>query len=127
MGWTTGQWRQSGGGCLIKLDGLLAFRPGKTWSMTEKIEHELLSRRKAFSLFGMTAAFGLALPVTLSTLSDADAQTVGMERRQDRREGRHERRDARREGRHERRDARRGGGKETTGSGATGTGTTGTK
>jgi hypothetical protein len=43
--------------------------------MTEKIEHELLSRRKAFSLFGMTAAFGLALPVTLSALSDAEAQT----------------------------------------------------
>src|SRR6478735_3778415 len=108
MGWTTVQWHQSGGGCLIKLDGLSAFRPGKARSMTEKIEHELFSRRKAFSLFGMTAAFGLALPVTLSALSDADAQTAGMERRQDRREGRHERRDDRREGRYARRDARRG-------------------
>ena len=60
--------------------------------MTEKIEHELLSRRSAFSLFGLAAAFSLALPVTLSALSDAEAQTAGMERRQDRREGRHERR-----------------------------------
>jgi|GEM_PF-1051496 hypothetical protein len=119
MEWTTVQWRQSGGGYLIKLDGLLAFRPRKAWSMTEKIEHELLSRRKAFSLFGMTAAFGLALPVTLSALSDAEAQTAGMDRRQDRREGRHERRDDRREGRYARRDARRGGGSkpESTGSG----------
>jgi len=119
MEWTTVQWRQSGGGYLIKLDGLLAFRPRKAWSMTEKIEHKLLSRRKAFSLFGMTAAFGLALPVTLSALSDAEAQTAGMDRRQDRREGRHERRDDRREGRYARRDARRGGGSkpESTGSG----------
>jgi len=87
--------------------------------MTEKIEHELLSRRKAFSLFGMTAAFGLALPVTLSALSDADAQTAGMERRDDRREGRQDRRHTRQEGRHDRRDTRRGGGSkpESTGSG----------
>ena len=122
MGWTTVQWHQSGGGCLIKLDGLSAFRPGKAWSMTEKIEHELLSRRKAFSLFGMTAAFGLALPVTLSALSDADAQTAGMERRQDRREGRHERREDRREGRQDRRETRRGGGSKPESTG-TGTGT----
>jgi len=71
--------------------------------MTEKI-----TRRKAFSLFGLSAAVGLAMPVTLSAISDADAQTSGMERRQDRREGRHDRRDDRREGRQDRRDARRG-------------------
>jgi len=35
------------------------------------IERELISRRKAFSLFGLTAAFTLAAPVTLSVLSDA--------------------------------------------------------
>lgn len=86
--------------------------------MTEKIEHELLSRRSAFSLVGL-AAFSLAVPVTLSALSDAEAQTAGMDRRQDRREGRHERREDRREGRQDRRETRRGGGSkpETTGSG----------
>ena len=95
--------------------------------MTEKLKSELISRRTAFSLLGVTAAFAVALPATVLTVSDVEAQTSGMERRGERREGRHERRDTRREGRHERRDTRRGGGKETTGSGATGTGTTGTK
>ena len=97
--------------------------------MTEKIEHGLISRRKVFSLFGVTAAFSLAMPVTLSALSEAQAQTPGMERREDRRDDRQERREDRRddrqerrddrqEGRQERRDDRRGG--ETT------TGTSGT-
>ena len=95
--------------------------------MTEKLKSELISRRTAFSLLGVTAAFAVALPATVLTVSDVEAQTSGMERRGERRKGRHERRDTRREGRHERRDTRRGGGKETTGSGATGTGTTGTK
>jgi hypothetical protein len=90
--------------------------------MTEKIEHELLSRRRAFSLFGLAAAFSLAVPVTLSALSDAEAQTAGMERRQDRREGRHERREDRREGRQDRRETRRGGGSKPESTG-TGTGT----
>ena len=87
--------------------------------MTENIQHELITRRTAFSLFGLTAALSLALPVTLSALSDAEAQTAGMDRRQDRREGRHERRDDRREGRQDRRETRRGGGSkpESTGSG----------
>jgi hypothetical protein len=84
--------------------------------MTKKIKSELISRRTAFSLLGVTAAFALAVPATVLTASDAEAQTSGMERRHERRTGRHERR-------HE----RRGGGKETTGTGATGTGTTGTK
>ena len=74
--------------------GLSVFAKG--WPMTENIQHELITRRTAFSLFGLTAAFSLALPVTLSALSDAEAQTAGMERRDDRREGRQDRRDARR-------------------------------
>jgi hypothetical protein len=45
-----------------------------------------------------------------------------MERRHERRAGRHERRDERRTGRHERRDERRGGSTETTGTGTTSTG-----
>jgi hypothetical protein len=83
--------------------------------MTEKVTSELISRRTAFSLLGLTAAWGFAVPATVLTVSDAEAQTAGMERRGERREGRHERRNTRREGRHERRDTRRGGGAETTG------------
>ena len=100
--------------------------------MTEKIKSELISRRTAFSLLGLTAALGFAVPASVLTVSDAEAQTSGMERRQERRTGRHERRDERRTGRHERRyerrtgrherrDERRGGGKDTTGTGTTGT------
>ena len=64
-----------------------------------------ISRRTASSLMGV-AALGLALPATLLTATDAEAQTVGMDRRQDRRTGRRDRRDARRTGRQERRDVR---------------------
>ena len=93
--------------------------------MTEKIESELLSRRRALFLLGLTAGLSLAVPVTLSTLSDAEAQTAGMERREDRRAGRHDRREDRRAGRQDRRDVRRGVSDKpaTTGSGTT----TGTK
>jgi hypothetical protein len=90
--------------------------------MTEKIE--LFSRRKTFSFFGLTAALGLAMPVTLSALSNAHAQTPGMERREDRREGRQERREDRREGRQERRDERRTGGDKPASTDSTTGGTT---
>ena len=89
--------------------------------MTEKIKSELISRRAAISLLGVTAALGFAVPASVLTVSDAEAQTSGMERRGERRAGRHERRETRRTGRHERRDTRRGGGAETTGTGTTGT------
>jgi hypothetical protein len=72
-------------------------------------DFEIISRRKAFSLLGLAAALGFAVPTTVLTVSDADAQTVGMERRQERRTGRHERREERRTGRHERREERRTG------------------
>lgn len=74
--------------------------------MGESIKSEALSRRKALSLFGKGAAFVAAFSMEL-TASDANAQTVGMERRQERRTGRHERREGRRTGRHERREERR--------------------
>ena len=90
--------------------------------MTEK----MTSRRGALSLLGLAAGLGFAVPSTVLTSSDAEAQaqptastpsapqpsapaTSGMERRQERRAGRHERREARRTGRHERREARRTG------------------
>jgi hypothetical protein len=77
--------------------------------MNAIIKSEMISRRKALSLMGLAAAFGLAAAPTVLTVSDAEAQTVGMERRQERRAGRHERREARRAGRHERREVRRTG------------------
>jgi hypothetical protein len=77
--------------------------------MSAIIKSEMISRRKALSLMGLAAAFGLAAAPTVLTVSDAEAQTVGMERRQERRAGRHERREVRRAGRHERREVRRTG------------------
>ena len=67
--------------------------------MSAIIKSEMISRRKALSLMGLAAAFGLAAAPTVLAVSDAEAQTVGMERRQERRAGRHERREARRAGR----------------------------
>ncbi len=77
--------------------------------MSEIIKSEAISRRRAFSLFAKIAAFALAASTTALTAPDAEAQTVGMERRHERRVGRHERRHERRAGRHERREARRMG------------------
>ena len=77
--------------------------------MSEKITSEMISRRRAFSLVGIAAALGVAVPTTVLMVSDAEAQTAGMERRQERRAGRHERRQERRTGRHERREERRTG------------------
>src|SRR6516165_6527733 len=62
----------------------------------------MISRRDAFSLLGLAAALGLAASTT-ALVSDAEAETAGMERREARRTGRHERREAR-----ARRVARRG-------------------
>ncbi|MDE5446364.1 hypothetical protein GWG65_34390 [Bradyrhizobium sp. CSA207] len=77
--------------------------------MSANIKSEAISRRKALSLVGLAAAFGLAAAPSVLTVSEAEAQTIGMERRQDRREGRHQRRDDRRMGRTERREDRRTG------------------
>jgi len=66
--------------------------------MSAIIKSETISRRKALSLMGLAAAFGLAAAPTVLAVSDAEAQTVGMERRQERRAGRHERREVRRTG-----------------------------
>ena len=82
--------------------------------MSEIIKSEAISRRKALSLFGTLVAFAGAASTAALTVSDAEAQTYGMERRQERREGRHERREARRTGRYARREARHTG--TTTGS-----------
>ena len=70
--------------------------------------HEAISRRRAFWILGLGAAFGMGMPVAVLTASDAEAQTPGMERRQDRRDDRRDRRDDRRTGRQDRRNDRRG-------------------
>ena len=100
--------------------------------MSAIIKSETISRRKALSLMGLAAAFGLAAGPTVLTVSDAEAQTpaaptttaptataptAGMGRRQERRAARHERRQERRTGRHERREVRRTG--TTTGTSST--------
>jgi len=54
-------------------------------------------------------AFGMGMPAAVLTASDAQAQTPGMERRQERRQDRTERRQERRTDRTERRETRREG------------------
>ena len=61
--------------------------------MSENIKVEMISRREAFSLLGLTAALGFAVPITLLTGFDAEARlgfdrcpaptggTLGMQRR----------------------------------------------
>jgi hypothetical protein len=61
--------------------------------MTEQIQPGLVSRRTAFSLL---AALGVATPAAILAVSSAEAQTPGMERREDRRDAREDRRDDRR-------------------------------
>ena len=75
--------------------------------MSETIKTKAISRRSVFSFFGKAAAFAIAASATALATSDAEAQTIGMTRRQERRHGRHERREERRTGRHERREERR--------------------
>ena len=101
--------------------------------MSAIIKSETISRRKALSLMGLAAAFGLAAAPTVLTVSDAEAQTAaaptaaapttGTERRQERRTARTERRQERRTARTERRQVRRTGTATVTGA-TTGTGTT---
>ena len=64
--------------------------------MSESIKFELISRRRAFSLLGLAAAVSVAVPATMLIATDADAQTQGMERRDERRGDRQERRTERR-------------------------------
>jgi hypothetical protein len=49
--------------------------------MGKTIGSKGISRRKALSLLGLAAMFGLAVSSTVLTISDAEAQTIGMERR----------------------------------------------
>jgi hypothetical protein len=64
--------------------------------MSEKIKLEMISRRGAFSLLGLAAVASRAVPAAMLMATDADAQTQGMERRDERRGDRQERRTERR-------------------------------
>ena len=77
--------------------------------MSEIAKPEAISRRKALALAGLGAVtvLGLGLAASSVAVSEAEAQTVGMDRRQDRRGGRQDRRQDRRTGRHDRRQNRR--------------------
>jgi hypothetical protein len=92
-------------------------------NVVEKNEAEMFSRRKAFSILGLTA-LSLVMSPTVLTVSDAEAQQpstttgqtpqagtpqTGTERRQERRGERTEQRQERRTGRTERRKKRRTG------------------
>ena len=74
--------------------------------MSDVIKSEAISRRKALALLGLATVFGFTASSVVS-VSEAEAQTVGMERRQDRRGGRQDRRQDRRTGRQDRRQNRR--------------------
>lgn len=74
--------------------------------MSEHIEPELISRRKAFSFLGLLA--GLAVVPSALIVSDAEAATAGMERRFQRRTGRFEHRTVHRAVRRGGRAVRRG-------------------
>jgi len=63
--------------------------------MTSEAESKMISRRGILPLLGLATALGLALRYTA-----AEAQTSGMERRQDRRGERVDRRYERRGGKH---------------------------
>jgi len=65
---------------------------------------EAVSRREAFWMLG--TAIGIAIPAVVLTVSNAQAQTPGMQRREDRRDIRQQRRDDRRDVRQDRRDDR---------------------
>ncbi len=76
--------------------------------MAAQIQLGQVSRRTALSLIGVGGAFAMALPATILAVSEAEAQTAGMDRRQDRRAYRRDLREDRRANRQTRRDARRG-------------------
>ena len=47
--------------------------------MSEIIKAEAISRRSVFSIFGKTAIFAIAASATALAISDAEAQTAGMD------------------------------------------------
>jgi hypothetical protein len=65
--------------------------------MGAKMKPEMITRRKTLSLLGLPVALGIATATAL-TLSDAKAETAGMQNRQQRRTDRQTNRQQRRTG-----------------------------
>jgi hypothetical protein len=65
--------------------------------MNAKIKSEMISRRRALSLLELPVALGVAASIVLMS-SDAEAETAGMQNRQQRRTNRQENRQQRRTG-----------------------------
>ena len=65
--------------------------------MSVEIKHEMISRRRALSLLALPTAVGLVAATVLKS-SDAEAETAGMENRQQRRTNRQTNRQQRRTG-----------------------------
>ena len=87
------QYRHFGIGIRMAFTGLRGIL-----TMSEITKSEAISRRRALSFFGKVASFAVAVSTTSLKVSDAEAQTAGMVRRQERRAGRHERREEQRTG-----------------------------
>ena len=98
-------------GSFVTVGVSIVFNPRRT-IMSKQLETEVISRRKIFSLLGLAAGASVAMP--LMSLSAAQAQTSGMERRDDRRDNRQDRRDDRQTDRSDRRDERKNGTTATT-------------
>ena len=103
---------EAGGVCkdplAVAIDHIFVHNPQGQSTMNRTIESQV-SRRTTLSLLGVAGALTFAVPAPLLTMSEAEAQTPGMERREDRREDRQDRREDRQEGRQERRDDRQQG------------------
>ena len=98
---------------------------GEIFLEVSNMSEKLISRRGAFSLLGLTAALGFAVPTTMLTESDAEAQmqptaptpsapaptapATGMQQGQEQQTGGKKRRQARHSGRTKRREARHTG------------------
>jgi hypothetical protein len=81
----------------VEMTPALAGQGKKEVNMSEKGQPEMISRRGTFRLLGLTVGAFAAAP-TLLTSSGVEAQTPGMERRQERRANRQQNRQDRRTG-----------------------------
>jgi Ni/Co efflux regulator RcnB len=75
--------------------------------MSEITQPEASSRRSFVRFLGLAAAASLAFPAMALSATNADAQTQGMDRRDERRDDRQGRRDDRQSDRQERRSKKK--------------------
>jgi hypothetical protein len=87
---------------------LVSARLGR-FNMSQNTAVEMISRRRLLGMLGAGVAFGMGAPAAVLTASDAEAQTPGVEQRQDRPDDGTERRQDRRTDRTEERQERRSG------------------